>query len=413
MKLFYIFLLVSSSLYSLTLDEAIERALNNSPLIHKAKSNINYAKTGVVEAKSGFYPTLDAGFNWQDSDETTAFSFSPSHYYNLSAKYNLFNGFSDKANIDSKESQIQAQKLLLMAKKSDLKLEVIEVYTTCLKAKKSIQTQEDALNSLERSYNDAKNRYEQGMIAKNELLLIDVQRLRAGHSLSIAKSQLKKSRFMLWRILGGTLEDEELLEEIKFEESTLEDFQVLLKETFTNRAELHALYKERDSLESQQVVSRGAFYPNANISADYIINDKERYSGAIVVQVKDQVQAKVTVRWNLYNGGKDEARRRGVIEKINSQNSDITAMKLDLEYQLYEVYESYNLAKSQINVSKKTLESALENYRITNDRYEYGQIDTLNLLTAQSDLTAARNDYNNASFEFFVALSTLKRISGE
>jgi outer membrane protein TolC len=413
MKLFFVFLLGVTSLYSLTLDEAIERAIANSPVMHKAKSNVNYAKTGVLEAEASFYPTLDAGFNWQDSDETTAFSFSPSHYYNLSTKYNLFNGFSDKANIDSKEFQTQAQKLLLKAKKSDIKLEVVGAYTACLKAKKSMQTQEEELNSLERSYNDTKVRYEQGSIAKNELLLIDVQRLRSVQSLHVAKSNLKKSRYLLWRILGGSLEKDEPIEEIKITISVLENFDHLLKKTYEKRAELHALYKQRDSLHSEQAVVTGAFYPNANISADYIINDKERYSGVIMVQVKDQIQAKINVTWNLYNGRSDEAKRRGVIEKINMLDTDIAAMKFDLEYQLHNAFETYYVAKSQIDVSKKTLESALENYRITNDRYEYGQIDTLNLLITQANLTAAQNDHNSAGYDLFVALATIKRISGE
>lgn len=413
MKIFFIFLFCWASLYSLTLDEAIGRAMQSSPAIKKATSSVNYAKTGVLEAEAGFHPSVDVGFNWQETDSTTAFGFSPSYYYNLSATYNLFNGFSDKANVHSKEFQTQAQKLLLMAQKSDIKLEVINAYSTCLKAKKSIQTQEEELTSLNRSYSDAKVRFEQGMIAKNELLLIDVQRLRSEQLLIVAKSNLKKSRYMLWRILGGALENEEPIEDIKLDIYAVEEFDVLLKKTHETRSELHALYKLRDSLESEQSVISGGFYPRVDISADYLLNDKERYAGATLVQVKDQIQTKINATWNLYRGRADEAKRRGVMEKITAQNIDIDAMKLDLEYQLNEAYESYSVAKSQMDVSKKMLESAMENYRITDDRYEYGQIDTLNLLTAQSDLTAARNEYNSAGYDMYVAIATIKRISEE
>lgn len=413
MRGFSILLLCVASLYALTLDEAIERAMENSPAIKKAKSSVNYAKTGILEAEAGFHPKVDVGFNWQDTDAITAFGFSPSYYYNLSAKYNLFNGFSDKANVNSKEFHTEAQKLLLMAQKSDIKLEVTEVYATFLKAKKYIQTQEDELSSLERSYSDANVRFEQGMIAKNELLLIDVQRLKSQQSLIVAKSNLKKSRYMLWRALGGVLENEEPIEDIKLDMYAVEEFDVLLKKTYETRSELNALYKQRDSLKSEQSVITGNFYPHVDISANYLLNDKERYAGVTLVQVKDQIQTKINATWNLYNGRADEAKRRGVMEKITAQNIDIDAMKLDLEYQLNEAYESYYVAKSQMDVSKKTLESATENYRITNDRYEYGQIDTLNLLTAQSDLTAARNDYNSAGYDMYVAIATIKRISGD
>lgn len=412
MRAFFIFLLTISSIYALTLEEAIDRAMKNSPLIHKAKSNVAYAQTDELGAESGFHPKVNAGFNWQDTDAVTAFSFTPSYNYNLSAKYNLFNGFSDLANMNSKEFQTQAQKLLLSAKKSDIKLEVIRAYTDCLKAKKYLKTQEDELRSLEHSYKDSSTRYEQGMIAKNELLLIDVERLKSEQSLNIAKSSIKRSRNTLRRLLGGALESTEQIEDIKVSAFALENFDILLKSTYEKRSELHALYKQRESLKSQQQITTSAFYPKADVSADYILNDKERYAGEILVQVQSQLQTKVNVTWNLYNGRSDEANRRGIIENISAINADIDSMKLDLEYQLSDAFETYHVAQSQLEVSKRTLQSAQENYRITKDKYDYGEIDSLNLLTAQANLTTAQNDHNNANYEILVAFATIKRISG-
>ena len=413
MRTFSLLLITAVSLWSLTIDEAVELAMQQSPNIHKAQSEVRFAQSGELEAEAAYHPTLDAGYNWQDVDKTTAFSYSPSYNYNLTAKYNLFSGFADKARIDVKTLETEAQSLLLTAQKADLKLEVVNVYTTYLKAEKTVKTQRDELSSLTRSYNDTKVRYEQGMIAKNELLLIDVQRLSAEQALFAAKSDLVRSRENLRRVLGGSLNTNEAVEDFTADAVVPADFDTLLEETYARRSELKALYRLRDASSAERTAVTGSFYPHVDLEAGYIINDKERRIDSGVIQHKDLFQTKVNVTWNLYNGRANEAQRKGILEKMSGQDADIAAMKLDLRYQLINAYEAYRVAQSAKNVATRAKESADENYRITADRYEYGQIDTLTLLVAQSNLTAARNAYNNAYYDLYTASVAIERVSGE
>jgi outer membrane protein TolC len=87
-------------------------------------------------------------------------------------------------------------------------------------------------------------------------------------------------------------------------------------------------------------------------------------------------------------------------------------MKLELHTQLTDAFEAYGVAKSLKAVAARAKESALENLRITRDRHEYGQSDTLNLLRAQLDLTTAENAYNNAYYDLYLSVATIRRISG-
>lgn len=413
MRVFPILLITTASLWSLTIDEAIERAMAHSPNIHKAQSEVRYAQSGELEAEAGYHPTLDAGFNWQDVDKTTGFSYSPAYYYDLTAKYNLFNGFSDKARIEARSMETEAQRLLLTAQRSDLKLRVINAYTTYLKAEKSVKTQSDELSSLTRSYDDTNSRYEQGMIAKNELLLIDVQRLRAEQALFAAKSHLIRAREDLRRYIGGALDSEEPIDDFTADAVVTKDIDALLEETYANRSELQALYRLRDASGAEREVVTGTYYPKVDLQADYTINDEERDFGTSVIQHKELFHTMVNITWNLYNGRANEAQRSAIMERMSGQDADIASMKLDLRYQLRDAYEAYRVSESAKNVAARAKESAEENYRITSDRYEYGQVDTLNLLTAQSDLTAAHNAYNNAYYDLYTAAKAIERISGE
>jgi len=413
MKTFFLLFITSASLWSLSIEEAIERAMTHSPAIHKAQSNMRYAASNELGAQAAFHPKLDAGYQWRDVDKTTAFSYSPAYNYNLTAKYNLFNGFSDKATVNARELETASQRLLLRAKQEDVALHVVDAYTTYLKAKKAVQTQKDELSSLNRSYNDTKTRFEQGMIAKNELLLIDVERLRAEQALFSAKSDVIRTRDNLGRVIGVTLAKDEVVNEISEKVKLVDTIDVLRERTLKNRSELRALYKQKEALEEEYTVVTGDFYPSVDLHGEYMVNDKSLEFGGSIVQHKDQFATTVNVSWNLYNGRSDEAQRIGALEKVSGINADIEAMKMELQYQIIDAYEAYRTAKSAQDVATRAKESAEENFRITNDRYEYGQIDTLTLLKTQSDLTAARNANNNAYYNLYMALASVKRVSGE
>lgn len=406
-------MITTVSLWSLTIDEAIERAMVQSPSIHKAQSEVRYAQSGELEAEAGYHPTLDAGFVWEDVDKTTGFRYSPMYHYDLTAKYNLFKGFTDKAKIEARSMETESKRLLLTAQRSDLRLQVINAYTMYLKAQKGVKTQKDELDSLTRSYEDTNIRYEQGMVAKNELLLIDVQRLRAEQALFAAKSEKIRAREELRRLVGGALEPEESIEDFQADADITKDLDTLLDETYTNRSELQALYRLHDASVAEREAVTGTYYPRVDLQADYTINDKENSFGNSIIQHKELFHTMVSVSWNLYNGRANEAQRSAILEQMSGQDADIASMKLDLRYQLRAAYEAYRVAESAKDVAARARESAEENYRITSDRYEYGQVDTLNLLTAQSNLTAAHNAYNDAYYDLYTAAKAVERISGE
>ena len=398
-------------LFSLTLEQAIEQAMQRSPLIKKSEAQARYTQTNETVSRAGYLPTIDAGFQWRDVDDTTAFGFSPTHYYSLSATYNLFRGFSDQATIESAGHETAASRLMLEATRSDIRLSVVSAFTACLKAHKKVRTHEDELASLQRAYDDTKIRYEQGMVAKNELLLIDTNRLAAEQALFTAKSSVLRAYSLLSSVIGTDVEPGDA-EEIAAGVDDPARYDVLLEAAYANRSELQALNAGRMSLIARHKGAAANYYPSVDLQGDYRLNDKERYAGTTLVQVEDQTTVTLNVSWNLYNGGSDQATRKGVMEKLSMQDEEIAATRLAIKHQLYEAYESYFVAKNALDVARRAQESARENFRITNDRYEFGQVDSLTLLTARSNLTAATNARNNARYDLYTAKAAIDRISG-
>lgn len=396
--------------FGLTLGESIDLAINNSPRVSISKSNIKYNEYVKDEAAASYHPTLEAGYSWQKLQNPTAFTFSPSYNYNLSLKYNLFNGFSDYSTISSKESELASAKLEDKAVLADLKLAVAVVYANYLKVKKSIDSFARQLASLTKQYDDTKARYEQGVVAKNDLLLIEVEKLRAEQALVKSKSDFVIARSDLENAIATTIAQDETIEDFDASVGELEELSVLEERMMTNRSEIKAMRFKSESLLSQRDALSGNYLPKVNLEASYQVNDKERLSGSSIFQPKDQTSYGLNATWNLYSGFRNLALKKALLEKNSQQNFQLAQLRLDLKNQLVKAYEGFKVAKSAKSVASRAKESATENYRITSDRYGYGDVDALTVLVSQSSLTQALNKDNDAHYDLYLAYKTLQRI---
>ncbi|MFT5835262.1 MAG: outer membrane protein [Sulfurimonas sp.] len=407
-----ILVLVSSymALFGLSITESIDLALNNSPKVLISKSNVKYNEHVKDEATGAYHPTIEAGFAWSEVDNPTAYTFTPSHNYSVSLKYNLFNGFSDYSTVSSKESELESAKLENRAVISDLKLEVIVAYTNYLKARKLIKSQEEQLASLTKQYDDTNVRYEQGIIAKNDLLLIDVEKLKSEQALIKAKSDLIVAKSNLENIIAVSISASDTIDDFDTSVSEVEGVAVLESQMMQNRSEIKAITFKRKSLESQREAITGNYLPKVDLSTSYQVNDREISEGSTLYQAKEQTTYGFNVTWNLYSGMKNIAIKKALLEKNNQENYKLNQLRLDLKNQLSQAYESLKVAKSAKYVASRSKESAKENYRITADRYSQGDVDTLTLLVSQSNLTQAVNANNDAYYDLYVAYKTLQRI---
>ncbi|MCK5294972.1 MAG: TolC family protein, partial [Arcobacteraceae bacterium] len=403
MKIVLILTSTYVGLFGLTLSESIDLAINNSPKVSISKSNIKYNKHIKDEATSAYHPTLDAGFAWQKLQNEISTSVNPNHNFNLSLKYNVFNGFSDSSTINSKESDLQVAKLEDNAVIADLKLAVTVAYTDYLKARKFIKAQEEQFVSLTKQYENTNVRYEEGIIAKNDLLLIDVERLNAQQALIKAKSDLIVAKSNLENIIAIDILENEKIDDFDASVQELKDIEYLYEQMMNNRSEIKAMRFKNKSLLFQRDAITGNYLPKVNLEVSHQINGEEKISGTSVIQPKDQTTYGVNVTWSFYSGGRNLAMKKALLEKNNQQRFQLHQLKLDLKKQLIQVYQGFKVAKSAKHVATRSKESAKENYRITSDRYSYGDVDTLTLLVSQSNLTQAVNANNDAYYNLYVA----------
>jgi len=398
---------LGANLYALDLNEAIDKALENNNSYIKQKYIYDESKANVVKSRAGFLPKLDTSYTYNANKHDFG---DGKDNANASAiiSYNLFNGFSDYYNLDSANNSKESSKFALQAAKYDLVYETKVKYINYLKSLKNIETFENAYKLLQNQYNDSQNRFEQGLLAKNDLLQVNAQMLQAKQNLARANADSKVSWYSLKNILGGILHKNESIKDLN--KSTVFNFDYNEQELLS-RSEIKALEKSVEALVSLKSANTyGTSLPSVSLNLAHTKYGEDASLNADTLQNDEQSTATVNVKWNLFNGGADYSQTIILRKKVLQLKEDLEELKLNVKLQYENAVEEFDVSKLNYETAKISLEQSKENYKIVNNRFKEGISTSTDLINANFLLTQAKQSFDNAFYDRFLAKASLDRI---
>jgi len=87
-------------------------------------------------------------------------------------------------------------------------------------------------------------------------------------------------------------------------------------------------------------------------------------------------------------------------------------LKDDIRLEVEQAFDQINQAKRALDLQRETIQQAEEGMRIANLRYQTGVGTQLEILSAQTALTDARTNLARAVYQFRLAKSELKKVTG-
>lgn len=392
---------------ALTLDSAVDIAIKNNFEIQSKNYNYVESLENIKASNANNLPKLDAIYGFTNTNEPNPTFESDTGTASLKVSYNLFNGFKDMALKDSAKFLSQSSEYSLIATKQDIVLETKIAYINYLDKKNALETYNSAYVLFQEQFVDSKNKFDQGLIAKNDLLQVQVNMSSAKQNVVKAQGDLKIAKYKLSNILGGMDLEKEMIENLDEKSLQVTSFDEKLLE---NRSEIQALNMNLKSIKELEKSADGSFYPKVDASFAH----DEYYDGFTSDRIKkgeeNQNIAKVNASWNLYNGGYDSAQTQIYKTKYLNATSILSKTKLDIRLQYENAKSNLEVANDNLETSKLALFQAKENYSIVKNRFAEGISSSTDLTDANYLLTQAQQGFNRAYFDKYLAISTLERI---
>jgi outer membrane protein TolC len=402
-----------------SLQQAWDTALNVDRGLKASRENTAAASSLLEAAKSARLPNvaLEAGYTALDNTPTAKVDFlgqslqmplaqKDSAAYRAMTTLPLYTGGRIERGIDAATAGMDAARLGEAADAQNLKLRVADAYVSVLRASRMLTVAESHVTSLQAHARDGGNRHEQGMVAKNDLLSVQVALADANQRKLQVANGLDLARAAYNRLLGRPLDQPVLLDDLSPGVTQL-PLPALTEQALARRSELAAVARQIEALRHQAAAVRGETAPQVALSGGYGYQEN-RYQAH-----PGQWMVTLGAKWNLFDGGVVRHRANAVERQAAALTEQRDELACVIARQGRQTWLDVQEARKRLLVTQSAIAQAAENLFVARDRYANGLATHTEVLDAETLRMGSESNHANALFDAALAELRLKRATGE
>jgi len=398
----------------LTLGQCIAIALEHHPALQGACREVTGARAGVKASKSAALPQLAvAGAYTQNNGQPVGgFLSSPPEGFAaaISAKQLIYDSGRTPAAIRDAKYSLAASAADYSDVEQTVVLGVRQSYYGVLAAEQLVVTQTQAGDLSELHLKEARARHDEGIAPKADVTKAEVEVSNAELGLIHAQSGVSLAYAALNNALGlPPTTSLKLTGQVKTlqEQPKLED---LLNMAYCNRPELKRIDAQIQSAQAKVTVAGAATKPAVYLAGGDVW--PRTISGTGPVNGSNWTIG-VAVSQSIWDGGGTKARVEQAREAVGKLQADLANEKQQVGLEVQQAYLNVVEADQRMIAAAKLVEQADENHRIAQGRYKEGVGPMIDVVDAETQLTAARTSYVQAQLDALVGRAKLDRATGQ
>lgn len=402
-----LFLPLQADAMSLTLAEAIQTALAANTGLRVTQAGEQSADAALKQARGRNSIAAEASDTLRTS-KTRDEDAQASNTLALSARLPLYSGGANEANIAASELGARAARLTTERAREDLKYEVTAAYWDAVEAGKKIEVQRDTVNKYDAHLKNVTALYEAGAQAKIDVLRSSVELSNARQELTRAENTYAVSLAALRNLLNiSRTEPLTLTSEVAYQpfETSVENCI-----SYANRSRLD-LAEERMKVQQKELAvesARAGKKPTVSLTLGTGLTSQFRPRH----DTSADVSASVGVSWNIFDSGVT----RAAIEAAEAER-DIALLTLKkteetIDLNLRKAYLNMREAEQRFTSTGDAVRQAREDYHIANERYRAGEGILLDIIDAQTALSAAETNAISARYDYARCRAQVENIMG-
>jgi len=429
------FLLSGSSIIlaseELTLEKSIKIALDKSLSIYSAQEEIKAKEFEELSTKADFLPKLSASYTYTRLDNDTVNdakytmypypSFSPrkvspldtnTYQFNITATQPLFTGWRLSIAREIASLGVDTAKIQKETAIQDLVLNVKEAYFGILKAEKLENVAKQEVEQLKANLGVSQAFYDEGIIAKNNLLQTEVQMAQARQDMITATNRVEIAKSFFNTLLRRGLNQEVTVKDILDYNPVELILDQCMEKAGQNRPEIKEVSLNVMSAEKAIGLSKSSYYPSVTLIGNYQRETDDILLDSSLGEDPDNWTITLKGEWTFWEWRKKRHDVAAARAKLAKANYILKEIKDNIQLEVKEAYLSLREAEKNIQVAKKAVVQAEENFRMNEERYKQQVATSTDVLDALTLLTQARTNYFNALSEHNISWARLERAMG-
>lgn len=387
--------------------QSAELAENNADIL-----NSNYLPTITAQA-GGTYNRDNLSAEFSNGNETELTGAVSSRYNaTLNLNYILFDGLGRRYNYKTLQEQHQLSQLEVRETIETTVLQLFSVYYTVAQLSENLDAINQAIEISKKRLTRAQYQYQYGQSTNLDLLNAQVDINNDSVNYINATQQLRNAKRDLNLLLGNALKDD-------FEVDPKIDFVVRdSKDSLWLAAQnknVRMLQTERNLAIGELGIrsSKSVMLPSVGVTGSYGWNrNNNNPASFVLVSSNTGLSGGLTLTWNLFDGGRSMAQVSNAKINLETQQLQRNQIVLELERDFKTAWDNLQNRLLLLGIQQRNIATSEDNFKRTKEKYQVGQVTSVEFRQAQLNLLNAELSTNQAKYQAKLAELELLQISG-
>jgi outer membrane protein len=411
---FLVALIWGSPAFCQDLLETYQLAKANDPEFKS--SDINKLATAEIKSQSiaQMLPNLSFSANSSRNrlESTSFLGTTLQHYWDSKLGINLkqpvfhWDHWVQLDQADNKIAQAEAQ---FQAKQQSLIRRTAEAYFNVLAAQDNLEFANSEKKSIEKQLEQAKQRFDVGIIA-----ITDVYEAQAGYDRALASeieagNLLDNSKEALREIIGdNAVELSSLQPQIPLSLPAPEDLSSWANTAENNNFSIVAQINQAEYVRKNVELQQSKHLPTLDIVAQYSEMDTGNQYGLR----GDNESFGLQLNLPLYEGGGTSSRSRQAAYEYEAAKEDLTKVKRSINRGVKDAFRGVVSSISRVKALEATSKSAAMAVEAAEAGFEVGTRTMVDVLAEQRNLFRAKSDHARSRYDYLINGIKLKEAAG-
>lgn len=380
-----------------TLDDIVLATLISHPNMQAARNEYLSREQEIRQAKAGYYPTLDAaiGIGYEEIDRPVNIDTDLTrHEASISARQSLFEGFGTRSEVRRQQARTDSAGHTKVATAEDLSLRTSEVYLNLLRQAELLDIARNSLYEHQNIHDQMVLRQRSGVGSQADLDQISARLALAQSNVIVAQNNLTDAKTNFNRVTGFFRSEENLIKpQVKGQLPATVDAAI----EFANNLHPTLLSAGSDvqAANAQYDAAESPFWPRLSVEVD------KRWDEDIngVEGEDEELIAALRLRYNLFNGGADKARRKQSAYLLEESKDVRNDTKRQVEESLRLSWSSFEGLREQMKYLKVHVRAAEDTRSSYLKQFNIGKRTLLDLLNTENELVGAKRSLVTAQYD--------------
>ena len=293
----------------------------------------------------------------------------------------------------------------------DLAFNTTQSFFDFLLAKINIEVAEFNVTVNDSIYNISQGRYQVGSIAENDLLQSELALRNAETSLTTAQLNFQRAEENFKALLG--IPDQVSIEVLAPEEAPTMNIDVEKALELAQENNSTSLEFELNEIQANQAYDQARKEAgfSATIQASYGLNQTSETFDQLYEDPQNRQFFSLGFEIPIFNWGKNTAEIQAARNQQVSTANTIAYQKLQFDLNVRSTVREFSQLQSQVDLARISDEIADRRYEVAKNRYLIGKIDVTNLFIAQNEKDSARRSYIQALRNYWTGYYNLRRLT--